>query len=471
MTRQAAVDLGVLGALGAVAVAGTARLGGELDPGDFGRSTGVLAGVTAAMLAPYVAAAAWVLARKPRTLSALVLVLVVAAGLRLVLVDEKPALSNDVYRYVWDGRVQAAGINPYRFAPNEPELAPLRDEAIYPRMNRLGVQTAYPPVAEGLYAALYRLHPDSIAWTKLAIVLLDLVSIGLLAYLLSRLRRPPVWALLYAWHPLVVFELGGAGHVEGLVVLLVLASLLAAIARRTVLTGVLLAAGALVKPYALVLLPALVRGRRALAVAAGASVATIALAYVPFLDAGLHVLGYLPGYLREEGFTRGTRFYLLGLVDTEPAPLLTAVYVAAAAALLLGLSARFVLRPDDSASAQATRALLLFTTMWVLASPTYPWYALLAVALLPLARGPVLLPAGAIALASPFLYLHISVGSHPAWPRHLAYGSAALALLAASALWVAQRSSAVASSPTPSTNETRARKPSTAAARSVEAKT
>lgn len=237
------------------------------------------------------------------------------------------------------------------------------------------------------------------------------------------------------------------------------------------LTGVLLAAGALVKPYALVLLPALVRGRRALAVAAGASVATIALAYVPFLDAGLHVLGYLPGYLREEGFTRGTRFYLLGLVDTEPAPLLTAVYVAAAAALLLGLSARFVLRPDDSASAQATRALLLFTTMWVLASPTYPWYALLAVALLPLARGPVLLPAGAIALASPFLYLHISVGSHPAWPRHLAYGSAALALLAASALWVAQRSSAVASSPTPSTNETRARKPSTAAARSVEAKT
>ena len=468
--RRALLDLAVLAALGGVCVASTARLGAELDPGDFGRPLHVLAGVALAMLAPYLAAAGWVLLRRPPVLPALALVLVVAAGMRLVLVDEKPALSNDVYRYVWDGRVQAAGLNPYRFAPNAPELVRLRDEAIYPRMNRLGVRTAYPPVAQGIFAGLYRVERDSVAWTKLAIVLFDLCSIGLLAYLLSRLRRPPAWALLYAWHPLVAFELGGAGHVEGLVVLLVLAALAASFATGVVRTGLLLAAAALVKPYALLFLPALVRGRRALLLAAGIVVATVAVAYAPFVEVGLRVLGYLPGYLREEGFTRGTRFYLLGLVDADPSTALTAAYVVLAAALLLGLAASFVLRPTDARDALASRALLLFATVWVLTSPTYPWYALLAIALLPLARGPVLIPAGAIALTAPFLYLHISVGSHPAWPRHLAYGLPALAL-AAALVRLARRRRAVASSRTPSANETLARKPSPAAARSVEAKT
>jgi len=165
-------------------------------------------------------------------------------------------------------------------------------------------------------------------------------------------------------------------------------------------------------------------------------VLTVALAYAPFAGAGLRALGYLPGYLREEGFTSGYRFYLLGLVDGDPGSAVTAAYVAAAAAVLLALAASFLLRPPDSSVALASRALLLLTAVWVLSSPTYPWYALLAVALLPLARGPVLLPAGAIALAAPFLYLHISVGAHPGWPRHVVYGGSALALAGACTWWI-----------------------------------
>jgi alpha-1,6-mannosyltransferase len=474
-SRRAAVDLAVLAALGVACVASTVRLGGELDPGDFGRPLHVLAGIAAAMLLPYVAAAAWVVLRRPPALRALVVVLVVAAGLRLVLVAGEPALSNDVYRYVWDGRVQAAGINPYRHAPADPELLRLRDAEIYPHLNRFEVHTAYLPLAQGLFAVLYRLHPDSVAWTKLALVLLDLVAVVLLAYLLSRLRRPPAWALLYAWHPLVVFELGGAGHVEGVAVLFALAAVWAAFAHRAVATGVLLTAAALVKPYALVLAPALIRRRRDLPSALAAGVVTIGLAYLPFVGAGLGALGYLPGYLREEGFISGTRFYLLGLLDGDPSTVLTAAYIVIATTALVALAASFILRPPDAPEALAGRALLLFATVWVLASPTYPWYALLAVALLPLARGAVLLPAGAIALTAPFLYLHISVGSHPTWPRHLVYGGSALALTAAmvwrARSWAGQRSRAVANSPTPSTNETPARKPSSAAARSVEANT
>jgi len=146
------------------------------------------------------------------------------------------------------------------------------------------------------------------------------------------------------------------------------------------------------------------------------------------------------------------------------------LYVVLAAGLLLGLAALVVQRPDIVGLTPVSAALALFASMWVLTSPTYPWYALLAVALLPLASGPVILPAAAIALTAPLLYLHISVGSHPAWPRHLAYGLPALAL-AAAAVRVAQRRGAVASSRTPSSNETLASNPSSAAARSVEANT
>ncbi len=471
MRSRAAVDLGVLAALGGICVASTVWLGRELEPGDFGRPLSTLAGIAVALLAPYVAAVVWIVFRRPPRRAALVLVVTVAAALRLVLVSGEPALSNDVYRYVWDGRVQSAGINPYRHAPADPELAPLRDEEIYPHLNRVGVQTAYPPVAQGLFGVLYRVHPDSVAWTKLAVVLLDLAAVGLLAYLLARLRRPPAWALAYAWHPLVVFELAGSGHIEGLAVLLVLAAVAVALSRRAVATGVLLAAAALVKPYALVLAPALLRRGRDLPAASAAGALTILLAYAPFAGAGLRALGYLPGYLREEGFTSGYRFYLLGLVDGDPSAAVTAAYVVAAAAVLLALAASFLLRPPDSPVELASRALLLFTAVWVLTSPTYPWYALLAVALLPLARGPVLLPAGAIALAAPFLYLHIGVGAHPSWPRHVVYGGCTLALAAAMAWWAFQRSGAVANSRTPSANLTFARNASSAAARSVEAKT
>ncbi|MGI9113222.1 MAG: hypothetical protein ACR2GT_13680 [Gaiellaceae bacterium] len=471
MRSRAAADLGVLAVLGAACLGSTIWLGGELEPGDFGRPIGELAAVAGAMLLPYVAAVAWIVWRRPPRRAALVLVVAVAAALRLVLVSGEPALSNDVYRYVWDGRVQAAGINPYRHAPSDPELASLRDAEIYPRLNRIGVQTAYPPVAQGLFGGLYRLYGDSVAWTKLAIAVLDLVAIGLLAYLLARVRRPPVWALLYAWHPLVVFELAGSGHVEGLAVLLVLAALAAAFSRRAVVTGALLAAAALVKPYALVLAPAFLRRGRDLPPALAAGALIVALAYAPFAGAGLRALGYLPGYLREEGFTSGNRFYLLGLVDRDPSTALTAAYVVAAATVLLGVAVSFLLRPPGSTGALAERALLLFSLVWVLSSPTYPWYALLAVALLPLARGAVLLPGAAIALLAPFLYLHISVGAHPDWPSHLVYGGCALALAASLAWKALQRNDAVASSRTPSANETFARNPSSAAARSVEAKT
>src|SRR5262245_42611126 len=87
---------------------------------------------------------------------ALIVILVAAVARRLALVCVEPYLSTDIYRYVWDGRVQAAGINPYRYVPSAPELAHLRDAVIYPNINRAGYAvTIYPPMAQAIFLAVH----------------------------------------------------------------------------------------------------------------------------------------------------------------------------------------------------------------------------------------------------------------------------------------------------------------------------
>jgi drug/metabolite transporter superfamily protein YnfA len=427
--------------LGAATLALVVWLGAELDPGDFGRPIGHLGGILAVVALVYALAVGWAIRVRRSTRAAVALVLLVAVAARGALVLDEPVLSNDAFRYVWDGRVQANGINPYRYAPSDPALAHLRGEASWERLNRPNVRTAYPPAAEGLFAGLYRLHADSVTWTKLALTGADLALIGVLVGLLRRLGRPVERVLLYAWSPLAIFEIAGTGHVEVIALLLLALALTAALSRRAALTGISVALAALVKPYAILALPALIRRGRPLAIAAAALFATAVLAYAPYLGAGTRVVGYVPGYLREEGFTSGYRFYLLGLgerlVDGALPAAATVAYVVAAAALLAALAVRFARLPPARTADGATHALVLFVVLYVLVSPTYPWYALTAVALLPLARGEIVLPAAFIAVAAPFLYLHISVGAHPTWPRHLVYGGAALALLAAAA-WAAR---------------------------------
>jgi alpha-1,6-mannosyltransferase len=99
----------------------------------------------------------------------LAMVLGVAAAARLVLLPASPSLSTDAFRYVWDARVAAAGINPYTHAPSAPEVESLRDGVIHPRLNHPTWRTIYPPGAQLLFRAIYRLRPDSVMAMKVAV--------------------------------------------------------------------------------------------------------------------------------------------------------------------------------------------------------------------------------------------------------------------------------------------------------------
>ena len=186
--------------------------------------------------------------------------LIVAALLRLLAVPLSPSLSDDVHRYLWDGRVAASGANPYRLEPDHPDLAGLRND-LWQRTAHRDVPTVYPPLSVGLFAAA-SLLPKPLTSYKLTLAAVDLIACGLLLAL-ARRRRSVVAALAYVWNPLVVLEGAGMGHVDVLGSSLVIACVYLVPVRsgarsgswRSFAAGAAAALGALVKLVPLAAIP------------------------------------------------------------------------------------------------------------------------------------------------------------------------------------------------------------------------
>lgn len=229
------------------------------------------------------AAAALVLQRLPASRTQLAVVALVAIALRLPAWMAPPAHSDDVYRYLWDGRVQRAGVNPYRHPPDAAALTSLRDPD-WARINNPSLPTIYPPLAEAAFAA-----SPSLPWWKLLVALGD-AAVALLLYMgLTDRRRVVLWA----WSPLVVMELAMNAHVDALGIALLVGGLLAWGRARAIAAGALVAAAAAVKLLPVV---ALVGMRRRRTIVAAAIVA-VALA-LPYATAGPRMAGSLGEYSR-----------------------------------------------------------------------------------------------------------------------------------------------------------------------------
>lgn len=353
------------------------------------------------LMALHAAGAAWVahLAKSHSSAAALAIVLAVALVTRGILLATPPYLSTDVWRYVWDGRVQGAGINPYLYVPAAPELAHLRDAAIFPNINRADyAPTIYPPSAQWIFYAVTRIA-DSLTAMKTAMVACDLATIAALLALLQRLGRPLLAVAAYAWHPLPIWEIAGNGHVDAAMLALLMWSLWLALAGRVHIGGALATLGALVKPTALLALPVYWRpwDWRLVLIVAGLGT----LMYVPFLSAGWGVLGFGPGYLREEGLLSGTGLWLPQLfMESRPLPTWLVVILYGAGALLLAVIAlQAGFRRDRSPEASIGSLLLLVLVFLDILAPNYPWYFIVLVAFLPLspAISPWILPTFAFA--------------------------------------------------------------------------
>ncbi|TPW72819.1 glycosyltransferase 87 family protein [Schumannella sp. 10F1B-5-1] len=324
-----------------------------------------------------------------------------------------PNTSNDSARYAWDGIVQKAGISPYDHPPASDALDDLRPEWLFPAptsvgsgadgeiscpgyrydgvrsvddgdplctaLNRPTVLTIYPPVAEAYFVVVRLFVPPEAEYLPMQIGGLVL-SLGVTAGLIAALRRRGMdarWAALWGWCPLVATDAVNNAHVDVLgAALAVLGTLLISRGHR-VWGGIALGASIATKLIPVIVAPPLIR-RRPVAVIV-AAVLTFGAVYIPAVIAsGPQVLGYLPGYLKEEGYEDGSRFALLSLV------LPGSWTLPVAAVILAGVAVLCVLRTDPTRP-WMTQVVLVGMTLLIV-SPRYAWYALLLVPFIALSR-------------------------------------------------------------------------------------
>jgi alpha-1,6-mannosyltransferase len=305
------------------------------------------------------------------------IVLGVAVALRVLLLAAPPILSSDIYRYIWDGRVQAAGINPYRFIPADPALAPLRDAVIYPQINRADyARTIYPPFAQMVFGVVGRIW-DSVMGMRLAILGFEALGIVCLMRLLPLAGLPRERILIYAWNPLALWSFANDGHVDVIAVGLLGLALLLRARHRDGWAGAALAGAVLVKFLPLVVAPAFVRGGRFWRPALVGLVLILGC-YALYSGAGRHELGFLPSYGREEGLDSGTGFWLLAGLDTLVSlpPAASLVYAAGVVAAYLALVVVILRRstPINDSQALCRYTGLLTAAAMVGISPHYYWY-------------------------------------------------------------------------------------------------
>jgi alpha-1,6-mannosyltransferase len=134
--------------------------------------------------------------------------------LHAILWTDFPLLSNDVFRYIWDGTLLHNGINPLAFAPNDPTLLEIAAHFPY-ALDHRGVPSVYPPISLLYFYLVTAISVHPIAFCICA-TLLNVVSVCLLALTLRRSGRPASGALIFAWHPLLLLECGYGGHVDAL---------------------------------------------------------------------------------------------------------------------------------------------------------------------------------------------------------------------------------------------------------------
>ncbi len=351
-------------------------------------------------------------------------VLGLAALLRLLLLPLPPTLSDDVLRYVWDGKVVAAGLDPYRSSPDAAELEALRDER-WERLPHRDVATVYPPLAMAVFSIAAR-TPAPVTALKTALTAADLATCALLLAIARRRGLPVERVAWYAWNPLAVLEIAGMGHVDALGVAASAAAVLLLVGKpgRPLTAAAAGAAAVLAKLVPVVALPAWARqsgrplafGLVVLVLVAAASAPVLLPGGVPpglvsygvswefngplyeplwraldRLELQEAIAGALDRRkLESEEHEFWNRFYPFNYPQLHARALLGLGLVAA----LAGVAWR---RPDPIAATG-----LAFGTVLLFSATVYPWYALWILPWAALCRQPAWL---ALAALLPLSYL------------------------------------------------------------------
>jgi alpha-1,6-mannosyltransferase len=273
-----------------------------------------------------------------------------------------PGLDDDIHRYVWDGRMQRLGYNPYIVVPSDPALANLHT-AETRTLNNPEVPSPYPAGAQLFFRVVTSIHESTFA-LKVAFVVCDFAIALLLLDFLRRTGQGEHWVLAYAWHPLLAIEVAGNGHVDIVGVLLLLVSAASLLRRWRALAAISFGLAIAVKFLPIVLVPLYWKRVRMRDAALAAII--VGLLYVPFLTHGRIPMGSLGSYVQRFRFNDP----VFAALERVAAP-----QVVAGLAVLVGfLTAIWMRRKSVEGSAEAfawPMAASLFC-----APVVYPWYLL-----------------------------------------------------------------------------------------------
>jgi hypothetical protein len=356
--------------------------------------------------------AAW-LVRKIALKPAAGLILAAGIGLQVVAFTAPPAHSSDLYRYMWDGQVQSAGIDPYLYPPSAAGLAHLRNDELWApytstpghsiyhycvlnavnregpafdqatgcsKINRTNSPTIYPPVAEAWFTAVYLVAgDDSTTPMQVSMALCAVLTTLVLLFGLRRLGRDPRLAALWAWCPTAILEIGNDAHADVLGVLLTAIALLVLARARTegkaMLGGALLGLALATKLTPIFTFPGVLkRAWQHILVAAGA--ATIVV-YAPHVMAvGSKVIGFFPSYLQQQGYSTGTGYVIIGLLAHGKLASLAALIVMG----IVGLAVLRYSNPDRPWRG----GVVMTAAALAVGTPQFEWYSMLLVMLVAL---------------------------------------------------------------------------------------
>jgi hypothetical protein len=325
-------------------------------------------------------------------------------------------LDDDIHRYLWDGRVQRLGYNPYIVVPSEPAFASLHTSETR-TMNNPEVPSPYPAGAQLFFRAVTSIHESTFA-LKVAFVVCDLAIVFVLLDILRSTRQGEHWVLAYAWHPLLATEVAGSGHVDILGVLLLLVSAAALLRRWRAVAALAFGLAVAVKFLPIVLLPLYWKRVR---MRDGALVAIVlGLLYMPFLNHGRIPIGSLGTYVQRFRFNDPV-FATLERV--------TAPQVAAGLAVLVGFLTAIWMRRKSAEGSLDAFAWPMAASL-LCAPVVYPWYMLW---LLPFIRSTSTMPImiWTLSIIPTYYVWHLRMVGRPwlvpDWIMMLEYGSVAVA--------------------------------------------
>jgi alpha-1,6-mannosyltransferase len=342
--------------------------------------------------------------------------LLLAAVWHLLFLRTPPGSDDDIHRYVWDGRVQRHGSNPYILVPSDPGLGALHTPETR-AMNNPDLPSPYPAGSELFFRAVTAIH-ESVFALKVAFVVCDLGIVLVLVDVLRGSRQGAHWVLAYAWNPLLATEVAGSGHVDIVGALLLLVSFAALVRRWRALAALAFGLAVAVKLLPIVLLPLYwrrVRVRDGLLAAV-----VVALLYLPFLNHGRIPLGSLGTYVQSFRFNDPVFRALERVVAPQ---------LGAGLAVLVGFLIAIWLRHKSPEWSSDSFAWPMAASL-LCAPVVYPWYLLW---LLPFLRSISTLPLiiWTVSIIPTYYVWYLRALGRPwlvpGWAMLLEYGSVAAA--------------------------------------------